>query len=103
MRDRQVYKYHNGNEEVFADPIRCYRALYRETNGEFSSLVKDCSDKSNPLLAVKAAEALIAAARVVFELKDFDKKTGEGVTDEEVDHLLDSFLGWLDKKKLKKG
>lgn len=120
---RNVFSYHDGQRQRYADPLRVRRLLQKETGGELwhvwslanevqKALGRMARAERSPAEAgataelpegpsaemFAAEEALLDAARVAFDLPPFDPDTGEGATEEVCRRCLSSWLDWLSKK-----
>jgi hypothetical protein len=103
--DRLVFSYHNGKERVFADPLELERKI-RFLLGNPGTLVDkinstdlNSGDTASIREALQAQEKLAIGVREVFQLPDFDTKTGGGMTEAMVFSVWASFCAWLDSKK----
>lgn len=108
--EKKIYKYFNGFEDVFADPAEVdYRMskasenLDMEVIGQWLTLPTDESgevlDDSRLSPGVKAnfteaCHRLLPSIRAGFEIKEFDKSTGQGMTMDELLGLYADYMEW---------
>lgn len=124
--DKKVFKYFDGSAWVFGDPLHIYRVLQEQTGGELNRFIREsnakrpcpCTMKETPPdpnvlcdlcgndghvdnteVSGPARTAILAAVRVAFELKPFDKVTGEGATEEICDWAMDCYQAYMESKK----
>ncbi len=86
LGDRQIYHYHNGKEEIHADPMILYKAMMK-VGPELSIDMKVATSASKD--AEKAHDSLIKKIRGIFSLKSLEEG---GLTENESIDLLDHFL-----------
>lgn len=114
--DPRTFRYHDGAALVHGDPARLRRELILAVGGRLNAVLCDyyaANDARRKGLGgealaeaeareARAAAVLLPAARQVFALRPFDRATGRGVTDADVDAVLCEFLNYLSalKKKL---
>lgn len=96
----RVYKYFNGIQEVYADPLMVHRHLMRLLDGASERIVNE-ANSDDVAISTPARDKLVAATRQAFGLLPFDPMTGAGAVEEEVMRIWDDFNCWLDKKKAK--
>jgi hypothetical protein len=104
MSDRNVFSYHDGAGQAFADPLAVYRRFMRATEGDPDPLLRaaqrpadGAAEEPGALLRRLDAEARLAeAARVALPMRPFDPATGEGATDEDCLGALYAWLEWLE-------
>lgn len=107
--DRNIFKYHDGAQERFGDPIALHRGLVLALKPHGGDLAEVCSlarsHDDNGIRVRPDAQAyeyqgyLLTAFRQAFGLGDFKPLTGEGVLDEQVWKIVDEFFTWEAKKK----
>lgn len=83
--------YFNGAEQVYADPIRVYHRLVAALDGDPNAWLKRFGEP----LDTEARDKVINAAGWSLEMVPFDKKTGQGATEAEVETVLRGYLEWL--------
>lgn len=122
--DFRTFHYHNGVQEVKADPFRVMRELVVILGGDPNAVIQAAREKppARPpditteqeeayrlacdAVAVRNAESqhrLAAAARQAFNLPPFDELTGRGPLDDECLDTVYRFLDWLKKKRTSGG
>ena len=85
---RKIFKYHNGTKLVGIDPIEVDIALETvdiDWEAQFSLL---------KIGDLEAAQAIVAAARKVFQIQEYDAETDKGLTSLEVLSTLGDFVAW---------
>lgn len=111
--ERNIFKYNDGVNERFGDPIALHRGLILALRAQGGDLAEVCklanSHEPNDqgvmvrvrpdAQAVEYQGYLLGAAREAFGLGGYNPMTGEGVLDEDVYKVLDSFFDWEAKKK----
>lgn len=97
--ERQLFRYHNGEREVFGDPLRIWRRLNNHLEGKGRETWEAAAQEANLLEADRAQEKIYRAAVVAFDLVPLDPDTGAGCTEDHVKEVLDSFLKWIEQKK----
>lgn len=106
--NRNIFKYHNGTQECFGDPIALHRELIIALKPQGGDLAEVCAlgrthdDNGNRVRPdAQAAEYqgyLLRAFRQAFGLPDWKPLTGEGVLDEQVWKVIDEFFAFDSKK-----
>lgn len=128
--EKNIFKYWNGFEEVYADPfeidmkfqeaseLESVEAYWKWIN-DYAILVKKYEDESSEKektedvmkfevgefnsaqqLYFKAQYNLIPIIRKSFDIKPFDKATGEGMSSDQIIDMYGSYLEWkFDLKK----
>lgn len=109
--ERRVFKYFDGEQEVYGDPLALRTEIFIATNGDPDSLSKKIFIPLTPdtppeqiIEAYKAEKKLVEIVRDVFKMKPFDPTTGAGAT---VDHcrmawrMLTRFLNGEKKNTVK--
>jgi hypothetical protein len=118
--NKNIFPYNDGFEDLFADPLVIQRRLFEATQGQFYTRLMPESQTTarspglgpdgKPLpplpeeriaadaVALPASAAVVEAVRYAFELLPWDRKTGEGLTEEQVIDLLDEYHAWCAKK-----
>ncbi len=110
--NKNIFQYFNGSVEVFGDPIALHRALIKGLRAQGGDLAEVCKLANTHEMvdgvlvqvrpqsqAAEYQEYLYAAAREAFGLGVFKPLTGEGILDEDVLKIIDSFFEWEAKKK----
>lgn len=123
--EKKIFRYHVSDKERFADPLAVWRALVRESRGEFDRWRTDASANDPPAVAVPegeltaeqaqkfavasafrasmvmsrldAEERILDCIRAAFGLAKFDPETGSGVPEYVCWLVLAAFEGWLEK------
>lgn len=104
-KDRQVFCYHDGEQQVYGDPLELHRGLVAKlidpakVVGAINQADAAQGDLNTCFNAWAALEELIGASREVFKLQPFDRKTGQGATDAQAIAVVKHFWTWLDEKK----
>lgn len=83
--------YFNGQEEVYGDPLKIHRRLCHALGGDPNAVIAEANKGDND-----ARERVLDAAGWSLEMVPFDKRTGQGATEEVVDQALRQFLEWLE-------
>lgn len=94
----KIFKYHDGEKEVFGDPYAILRELISGCDGDLAGVV-DKWKSPNMQLRVPAINQLLAVARKVFGLAPWVAARGEGVLDQQVQDILESFFEFSAQKK----
>jgi hypothetical protein len=103
---KRIYKYHNGEKEVYADPFeidwRMQDSL--KMTPDIDTIDKRLSPEVDPdtgeftkqqiQLLNDAYHFYIPHITKVFGLKKFDSETGEGMTGQEIIELWNKYLEW---------
>lgn len=112
---KRIFKYHNGIEEIYEDPFEIdwryqdaikmmpnidqvdqWMELPRDDEGN----ILDDIEQSKIKMYNDACHIYIPIITKVFQLKPLDKKTGEGMTGEEILNIYSDYLTWkFDLKK----
>lgn len=90
--------YSNGTELIRADPLRIYRRLQVQLDGDCNKWLKQARSEDFSV-AFQAKERIIPAVVFAFELAPFDPKTGAGCLEEDIISVLNSYLEFMDQKK----
>lgn len=93
--DRNVFKFSDGNAEVYGDPFRIDRILSAIPPEQFEAM-----DHPDPAISHPAIEKVIAVGRIAFDLAPFDRKTGTGATEKVVRDALEAFAAYTEKKNV---
>jgi hypothetical protein len=94
-----VFRYWNGQEDVWADPITLLRRLHAFCGGDANAVVEQTWG-DNPVEVTLARDKLLAAIRAAFDMP-FDQSTGMMLGNEdECFAAYDALTDWLDKKKV---
>lgn len=106
MTNREIFKYHNGEQDLFADPKAIERKLRISLGGDPATTLKAlwAKDDEGKLTAsdveyMIAEEKMIDATRKAFGLQPLDPFKGTGATDELALKLWSEFWDWMDEKK----
>ena len=114
--ERLIFKYHNGEREVFGDPLVLKDRIFELSGGEFVKwrrqvraipLVRPEESDTEGTMAyfagviegLAARKNLILLAQHIFEMVPFDDRTGKGATVTECLAVTDAFLLFLGQKK----
>lgn len=106
--DREIYSYHNGVSEVFADPLALKRKLVQAARGDLAGLISRASPPEETLQAedpdrtldrMNAETELLAVVRAAFQLSEVNPATGEGCTDSMVWRVWDHFGDYVSGEK----
>jgi hypothetical protein len=99
-RERLIFKYHDGERDVFADPLRVRRLFAHALDGEPNRYLERIQENAaaEPV-AFEAMERVLAATCQAFGLTPFDPATGAGCTEEKILGVLCAFQAWEDQKK----
>lgn len=98
-KQRRVFLYHNGESEVYGDPLAIQRKLRAYMGGDCKKVV-DAINSDNAIEVDAAADVFHAAVVKAFDIKRvFDPKTGDGFTEADLRKLWDIFQKWLSEKK----
>ncbi len=96
-KERLIYRYWNGHQQIFADPLVLYRRML--TKGPELSI--DMKVSTSPMKdAAEAHVRMLAKIREIFCIEDFEKD-GMGLTELETVELLNHFLVYCDLLKKK--
>lgn len=95
LSERLIYRYHNGEKEVRADPMFLYKKIMAR-GPELAIDIKVSESLSKD--AGTAHNNLIKTVRDIFDLKPFEQG---GLTEIEVARLLDHFLIYVESVKKK--
>lgn len=106
--DKNIFRFNNGERDVYADPLVLRDRLFTVSLGEFWNLrdkerkIATANDDPTIIMeGIKAREHLIYIGREVFQMIPFDDTTGKGATAEECLKVTDEFLTFLAQKKTK--
>lgn len=84
---RRVFKYHDGESEVFGDPLALRMEIFIATNGNPDELARKVFVKLAPdtpsetlLEAFRAQKQIAEIVQRVFKMKPFNPETGTGAT-----------------------
>lgn len=117
--DRHIFKYHNGAEEVYADPLAALRQVMfltggdpdsltdavfypkknNEVTGDISAMTTQDQRVKAALNAKQAEQKIIAVVREVFEMKPYSKKDNTGAQDSLCLIVWREFTRYIAKKK----
>lgn len=101
MFNREIFgPYHNGQSPVYADPVAVYRKLHYALDGVPADYISD-SKAEDVQVSYPAKEKLLAATRFAFGLQEFNPVDASGTQDDDCWRLLNVFLDWVNKKKVK--
>jgi hypothetical protein len=97
--DRAIFgPFFNGQGMVYADPLRVYRELSLELDGDPQLWIARSRD-DDPRTRLVAEGRLVQASRSAFGLAPFEPDSGQGAQDQDALTALRSYLVWLDQKK----
>jgi len=97
-RERKVFKYHDGEKDVWADPLAMSRKLRALMGGNPEKIVTQYNSDVQ-MDSDNAAEVFFPAIAEAFQVKRFDRLTGDGFTDEDLLKTWEMFQAWLEAKK----
>jgi hypothetical protein len=97
-KERLIFQYHDGVALRWADPLVVQRRLTQASGGNPNKLLDDCHS-GDPLVATCAADRLVEALRVTFEMPALDPATGAGVPEQFAWDALQAFQEFVDAKK----
>ncbi len=98
MRQREVFPFFDGKEDVFGDPMRIHRLLFKLLDGDPNRVIEQ-SESEDILVAGPAEELLLEAIREAFEMAPYDRRTGQGATEAHCHAALEAFATFSDEKK----
>lgn len=91
-QERAIYKYHDGDKEVLADPLEIERRLKAMLGNDLNAHLKKVKDD------YEAATQWYSAIDAAFEITPFSKETGKGATIAMKRRLWDDYWTWVKKK-----
>ncbi len=97
-RQREVFPYFNGKEDVYGDPMRIHRLMFKLLDGDVNRVIEQ-SESEDINVSDPAEELLLEAVRGAFDMVPFDSKTGEGATEADCHAALEAFAAFSDEKK----
>ena len=118
-QDRKIFPYHDGEQEVFGDPVEIQRRMNAFTKGELNAIIDrtrewEVDSEGKPVLedgkpvranpaevAAENQERLEAAIRHAFQLPAFDRITGQGCTGAMALTVWNAFVEWAEDAKKK--
>lgn len=92
-QNKRIFKYFDGVEEVFGDPLRIQRDLYLKLGDPDAAF--EAAQKGTDYYA---ANTIVDNAREAFHMVPFDPKTGIGATDEDVEAAITALFEYFEKK-----
>lgn len=105
-QDRNIFKYYDGESEVFGDPLALRAEIFILTNGNPNELTRKVFVDLNPstppeklVEAYNAQKQLVQIARTVFKMKPYDEKTGKGATMEHCQMAWRMLMLYLNQEK----
>ncbi len=120
--EREIFGPHPvGGFQRFWDPLRIYRRLVHATGGQLAKVWTEArlqgpadiegdseevlQDKARArqqadLRSFPAMDRLLAATAFAFEVTVFDPTSAKGLTEQELEDLLETYFVWCDKKKV---
>lgn len=110
--DRLIYRYSNGDRDMFGDPMVIKRTMIRLADGDLPGLIEkavppetsDTGDVPSSISQrVAAEERLLKIIREAFHLPEIDPETGAGVTDSMVWRVWDDFGEFIMGEKKREG
>src|SRR5208282_2569908 len=103
--NKNIYKYNNGEKEVFADPmdidIRFSKAMEMEDIDTVMGWLFPGYDeetkkwKGDDKLFLDAVNRVCPAIAVAFKVKPFDENTGEGFLKGSLINMYSQYLNWM--------
>ena len=111
--DRKIFRYNNGEKDVYVDPTELEYQLARlDIDSFFSakrlSMLPEKEDGSLDIEAVSEEDIKILMdsyheaeprLREAFGVRPFDRETGEGMLFREIINLYSSFISWRNELK----
>lgn len=94
-QNKNIFRYFNGEKEVYGDPLRIQRDLYLKL-GDPDAAFK-AADEGNDFYA---QNTIVDNAREAFHMVPFNPETGTGATDEDVEAALTALFSYFEKKSL---
>lgn len=115
--DKKVFKYNDGQKDVYADPLDVRRRLLQSSGGAFYRLCQQAREPEPPpelpagappadqggpgyehflMAALTARGRLNAAMRQAFGLPEFDPTKPGGVTEAMVDRIYDEYVKFME-------
>ena len=103
---RRVFKYHDGEKEVYGDPLALRMKIFIATNGDPNSLSNKVfvpltheTPQEQLLEAFRAQKQIAEIVQKVFNMKPFDPATGSGATIEHCQMIWRMFGRFLAGEK----
>ena len=93
----KIFSFTVGDEKLFADPFAVERTLALYLGGD-PKAAGEAIESPIPEIACQAMQRLKAASCAAFDLKPFDKSTGEGTDEGTVLRVFNEFIEWREKK-----
>src|SRR5262245_37218509 len=90
---RRVFKYFDGASWVYGDPLEMKRRFAHELGGDANKVLADMDSELEPL-RYEATERVLAAVRLVFQMRPFDRAEGSGADEEHCLQALDALLAY---------
>lgn len=95
-----VFKYFNGERELYGDPLAIERKLRAACGGKPKELADAVNDETaDDVKWAAAEEKLIRAVRDALQMAPFDVTTGKGATDATCRKAWDVFWRYMDDQK----
>jgi hypothetical protein len=98
-QERAIFPYHNGQSQVFADPLALQRKLNVLLQGDIGTVVKEAYTATVGDTG-GAMQKLLDAIREAFSLSPVDPATGQGITDLMALSIFRQFGEFLSAKKI---
>lgn len=99
MNSKEIFKYHDGTQDRFGDPLAIDRAMIEALGADVTEVAKLARSES-PVQAAQYTSKLIEAGRKAFGLAAHNSITNEGVADQTVLDAINGFYDWVEKKNL---
>lgn len=108
MSERAIFPYHNGERQVYGDPMALSRRLTIHAGGDIDALVRDwrkdpvLDDAGQELpgsraLRLQHEEKIVEAVRKAFQMIPWDDSTGQGATWDQCMTAFEDFLRFWEK------
>ena len=100
IKERNIYgPYNNGKKEVYGDPLKIYRILLKELDGDPNRYYENTLSP-DPIIYSTAIEKISLAVQKAFDVLPFSEENPKGLTEEESLALVNNFNDWFNKKKM---
>src|SRR5947209_3262775 len=96
-KDRLIFRFHDGKQERFADPLTVYKKLAVCCDYELQKFLVAYSTNTQNKEGIEATDKLVAAVRQAFGVPAYDGK--EGLLEDECMALLYDYYEWMNDVK----
>jgi hypothetical protein len=106
QQKRNIFKYFDGKQDAYADPLAVYRGFMGYFSGDPDPVLQAARAKPRPdgtpeppadrMARLEAERDLAACARECLDMAPWDRTTGEGATEEDCLKALYAWLEWLE-------